>query len=46
MAHFHTKIPRLSLQPWVSRCAGGTPHPIGGCMGLGIVKINQSEASL
>ena len=39
-------IPRLSLQPWASRCARGAPYPIAGCMSLSIVKIDPSEVSL
>ena len=24
---------RLSLQPWLSQCTHGTPHPMAGCTG-------------
>ena len=43
--HTITSIFRLSLQPWLSRCARGTPHPTAGRTDLAIVKIDQPEAS-
>ena len=44
-SHTITSIFRLSLHPWLFRCARSTPHPTAGRTGLAIVKVDQPEAS-